>query len=274
MKTEAINLINKIKQLFADMPIPAAPVESNEPTNSVVMNTTDGVEVVVDKLATGGKATIAGQPAAAGTYVFTDGSSIVVDTTGTITTYTAPAVPATPPPTIPDPTLDAKQNAPAQVTQPNPAKMSKQFKFSDIKKTEEIETMFAAFATGTPEERISNLELVCKALMEYNFGWEIRQAKENTDKQAAISIYTNELSTVQAQMKSQKETIEKQQGIIVQMFALMEEFSKEPVANPPGETKKSFKFNEVLGKKKGNSSINKYAEAAQKIKEEQEAASK
>jgi hypothetical protein len=269
MKTKAINILEKIAKVmkFDEMPQP-------EPVTLIVLKTNDGVEVSVDKLEVGGKATIGGMPAPANTYAFTDGSSITTDATGLITAATpAPAqaqaqqTPAPAPAPAPTPAP-----APAPVT--TPVKMGEQTKliFSDENKTPEgIEKLFAQFATGSVDERIANLEIVAKALMEYSFGWEIRRAKEEAEKAAAIKIYTDQLAPMAQQMESQKQTIETQRQAIADMFSLVKEFLKEePVSNPPQQSKVAF----TLGKttKKEKNGLSKYAAAAQKIFEEEKGA--
>jgi hypothetical protein len=153
-----------------------------------------------------------------------------------------------------------------------PVKMEAQLKLffaDDTSKTPEgIEKLFAQFATGTSDERIANLEIVCKALMEYSFGWEIKKAKEANDQAAAIKIYTDQLAPLTVQMNEQKQTIETQRQAIADMFSLVKEFLKEePVSNPPQQTKVGFNLGKTTKKEKNG--LSKYAAAAQKIFEEE-----
>jgi hypothetical protein len=274
MKTKAIEILKQIKtvlsQKFDDMPQPV-------PVDPIVLTTADGVSVSVDKLEIGGKATVNGMPAPAATYVFTDGSTLTTDATGTITavtTATTPVQQAAPPAPAPAP---APTPAPAPVqTAPAPHTMESQasvLKFSldskDENKTPEgIDKMFAQFASGTPEERIANLEIVAKALMEYSFGWEIRRAKEESEKAAAIKIYTDQLAPMAQQMETQKKTIEAQQKVITDLTTLIEEEFEKPVSNPPHPTKTSISFSGIVKSKKG---IEKYAAAAQQVQEQKAA---
>jgi len=280
MKTKAISILEKIKgimnQKFDDMPLPV-------PENAIVLTTADGTSVSVDKLEVGGKAMINGMPAPASTYVFTDGSSITTDSTGLIIVANAaitPAAAAAPPTPAPAaPALSPVQSPTATAASPMPAKMQSQstLKFSfdakDENKTPEgIDKLFAQFASGTAEERIANLEIVAKALMEYSFGWEIRRAKEESEKAAAIKIYTDQLAPMAQTMAAQKSTIENQQKIMEDMVLLVQEFvGKEPVSNPPHPTKTSISFSGIAKPKKG---LERFQAAAAKIQEEKEAAAK
>lgn len=255
-KKNKIELLAKIKQLFNSMPTTQeapAPAPAPAPATPMVMKTVDGVDVSMDKMEVGGKCMINGVAAPANTYVFEDGSSVTTDAEGVITMVTPKAV------TAPAPAPEQTQ----QQSTPVATQMSKaKFKFGeDIKKAEDIETLFASFATGTPEERISNLELVAKALMEYSFGWEIRQAKEKQDRDAAIAIYTGQLATAQTQLASQKE-------LIGTMLEFVEEFVSAPAGDPPVTEKRKFTFgkNEVKGK-----GLAKFQEAARKLQEEKSA---
>lgn len=87
------------------------------------------------------------------------------------------------------------------------------------------ENMLNGFATGTPEERIANLETVCKALMEYTFGWKIQEAQRKATEDAAIAIYNNDLNAVQTMAA-------KHEKILPEMFALVEAIAEVPTTNP------------------------------------------
>lgn len=258
--TSAKEILKKIKQMFSDMPMPGMTPAPSAPTTKTV-KTTDGVEIVVDKLEVGGTAIINGVAAPANTYTLEDGSSITTDATGKITAYNPPVANPAPAQTPNPAPAQTQQAAPAPV----PVKMVAQEKFNSA----ECEALFAKFATGTPEERIANLELVCKCLMEYNFGYEMRQAKEKADRDAAIAIYTNELATVQTQMKSQKD-------IVTEIVSLVEQFIAEPQSSAPGSPEKNKKFSfaslkqghtEEAGQKKNGKTIDNYLAAAKKLAE-------
>lgn len=93
------------------------------------------------------------------------------------------------------------------------------------KTPEELRALYLKFAAGTPEERIANLELVAKALMEYSFGWQIREAEQKQTADQAINIYKQGLTTTQA-------TLAKHEKTIKDLFDLVEMLCKEPEADP------------------------------------------
>lgn len=239
----AQQMLASIKKLLFDGEMPAAAAAPA----AKVYKTTDGREISTDKLEVGGMATIAGTAAPAASYTLEDGTVLTTDATGMITSVipVTPAAAAAPPAAPP----------PIPVAAPAPA-------FSadlpdDLKTIEGIKARYEKFAVGTPEERIGNLELVAKALIEYNFGWELRRAKEEADKTAALKIYNDSLATMQGQVESQMATMK-------EMYALMEQIVGLPTQDPP-EQKKKFSFSNVEAK---NKSLEKYQAAARQIAEE------
>lgn len=250
----------KIKAAFdGPAPIPApAPVPAPTPT-AKTYKLQDGVtEISITQAgetpAVGDTVMIGGAPAPANTYTLQDGASIVVDATGLITAYTAAM--AAPPPPAPAPVP-----APAQ-----PITLS----------AEEVAAMYAKFATGTPEERVANLEVMVKALMECNFGYQIRQGQEaqaiQTYKDSLAAMQTT-VETATAQMQSAFEKVESQQAIITKheetikgLFELVEKLVELPTADPvtlTGGKKEKF---ETQNKKEER--IAKMAEAVKAMKEE------
>ena len=100
----------------------------------------------------------------------------------------------------------------------------------------QMEAMFAKFATGSTDERISNLETMCKALMECNYGYQIREASEEAAVQAYKDSVALQVSTLMA--NSQK-AIEDQAAInakyeetIKGLFELAEQLVQVPTADP------------------------------------------
>lgn len=268
MKKKAIDILAKIKLALTAVPQSMEGMPTPEATNSIVLSTVDGVQVSVDKLEVGGIATINGMPAAANTYAFTDGSSITTDASGVITSVIPAAAPAA---QATDPAPAANPAPQSQPVATNPAPVSQQmskFVFTDEHKTSDgMDKLFAQFATGTPEERIANLETVAKALMEYSFGWEIRQAKEKSERDAAIKIYTEQLAPLQAQMSAQKKTIEDQQKVMSDLAELVSEFVEEPVSNPPISSR--VPFSGIAKQKKG---LEKYKAIAKQVADEKKSA--
>lgn len=197
---------------------------------SVDYTLADGTVLTVSSLEVGGSATINGAPAPAMDYTLPDTTIVSVDATGKITAVTPPAAPA------PAPGMDMSQ----------------------IKTPEQLNAAMQKFAVGTPEERVANLETICKALMEYNFGWQIREAQDAATRAQAIEVY-------KTGFEAQEQKIAKQQEIITQMLALVEEMAKAPTADPLEAEKKTFSFSKTEIK---NKSLAKYAEAAKKLSEQ------
>jgi hypothetical protein len=244
----AQQMLASIKKLLFEDGLPPAAAPAHPAPK--VYKTTDGKEISVDKLEVGGMAMISGAPAPAASYTLEDGTVLTTDATGLITTVTpvAPAAAAAPP-VAPAPVAIAPAPLPAPAFSADIP--------DDMKTIEGIKARYEKFAVGTPEERIGNLELVAKALIEYNFGWELRQVKEAADKAAALKVYNDSLATMQGQVESQMATMK-------EMYTLMEQIVGLPTQDPP-EQKKKFSFSNMEGKKK---SFERFQEAAKKIAEQ------
>lgn len=170
------------------------------------------------------------QPYPDGTYNVTGtqfGFTVVggIVTAVTDVAGTGPGVPleqaaamATPPPPPPPPAAPpAPKTTPAQM-----AEMTK----------ESMAACFAAFATGSSDDRIANLELVCKALMEYNFGWQIREAQQKLTADQAINIYKVDLVNAQSDLATAKTQLAKQDQQLKGLFSLVEAMATIPSADP------------------------------------------
>lgn len=261
----AKEILLKIKAAF-DGPLPApVPAPAPAPVAPAALATPmaktyklqDGVtDITINQAgeipAIGDTVMIGGLPAAANTYTLQDGATIVVDAAGVITTYTAMAAPAPAP---------APPPAPAQ-----PITLS----------AEEFAAMVAKFAVGSTEERMGNMEVMLKALMECNFGYEIRKGQEA----AAIEAYKESLAPLQtavtemaSQLKAASGTIEEQKATIAKygetitgMFEFCEKLTELPTADPvtlTGTRKEKF---DAQNKKYDR--IEKMAAAVKAMKEE------
>ena len=108
---------------------------------------------------------------------------------------------------------------------------------------EDMKLKCSQFATGTPEERIARLETVCKAVMNYCYGWDMRAESDKAIKDAAIAAYSQfkELITEsketftskETEVASLKETVAKQGEIIKEMFEVLSQFSEAKPSDPP-----------------------------------------
>src|ERR1051325_2752781 len=220
-----------IKQLLKDIKAkfngeiltpPAPPAPPTPSAKSYKLQ--DGTEITItqagDVPAAGDTVMIGGVPAPANTYTLDNGAVIVVDANGAITTYTAMAAP--PPPPAPH-----APPAPAQ-----PVTLS----------AEEFQAMVAKFATGSTEERIANLEIMTKALMECNFGYDIRKGQEAqaieaykeslAPLQTSLEAATAKFETANKIVETQQQTILKHEETIKGLFDLVENLVELPTADP------------------------------------------
>jgi len=108
---------------------------------------------------------------------------------------------------------------------------------------EEILALKDGFAAGTPEERIANLEIVCKALMEYCYGWQMREKENEAAKQQAIDIAT-QFASLEAVVKAatkENETIStKHKEAFALVVGIVESFSGLPNGEPAQRPDFSF----------------------------------
>lgn len=189
----------------------------------------DGTEISVDKLEAGGVAKVGDAFLPVGEHVIETGETLVVGENGVITEVKAVAAP------------------PDEVDMTTPEGMKK---------------AYDKFAVGTPEERIANAETLLKALMEYSFGWQLREVQEKANREAAMKVYTDTL-------KATESTVATQSALMKQMFELMTELAGMPAGDPPPPTKRKFSFgsNDAEGKVK---SMEKFVAAAEIMRKELE----
>lgn len=226
--SKAKELLDKIKALFADGVPPVPPATPAAPAGTeYTLN--DGTKITIQQAgaapAAGDTVMINGVPAGAGTYVLADNSSITTDATGVITAVTA-AQPITAEPV--DMGKPAPTPPPAPAAPAKPAGMSAQFEMTP----EGAKAYLDAFDTGTPEDQVNNLKIVCRALMEYCFGWQIKEAERKAVETQAIEVYKTGLATAQAAMAKQDQTIQKQEEKLKALFSLTEELASLPTVDP------------------------------------------
>jgi hypothetical protein len=247
----AKEILLKIKAAF-DLPMPPAPPAAPAVPAAPVMKTyklQDGVtELSITQAgelpAAGDTVMINGVPAPANTYTLEDGSTITVDATGMITVYTAMAAPPVVPP------------APAIIAPAVPITQA------------QMEIMFAKFATGSTEDRIGNLETMCKALMECNYGYQIREASEDAAVQAykdSVALQVSSLmASSQTALDEQKAINTKQQETITGLFELCTQLVEMPTADPVTLTEsQKAKFDKTSAREER---LQKMAEALKKQK--------
>ncbi len=144
-------------------PNPVAPVVEPTPTkmDGQEYTTNDGTVLSIDNLAVGGVVTIAGVPAPDGEYTLQNGTVLQVQS-GFIASMNAAVEPDG------DETIGI-----ANLNTPEQFRKAMQ-KFID---------------TPPGATNVQDLALMVKALMEYNFGYELRQAQQQASQQAAINAY-------------------------------------------------------------------------------------
>ena len=232
------DLFNKVKAAFSD------PVIVPVAATTMIYKTAEGVEISIEikdpsvtvEPTIGDIVTVAGIAALPGDIVLEDGSILVIGEGGLIAEIK-------PIEAITQPDAVTELAAPETVAHPATAA--------------QMQSMIAKFAAGTPEERISNLELVCKVLMDSSFGWQIRESEQKATNDQAIAIYKQGLVTTTAQMA-------KQDNVISGLFDLVEQLTKEPTADPvtlTGTKKDQFDKNSAREKKFEN-----YAQAIKALK--------
>jgi hypothetical protein len=214
-KMTAKQAFEKMKGIFLSFTTEGAAGDTGAADEVKEYTSDSGAVYKIDKLEAGGKVlTEDGKtPAPEGTITLSDATIIMVDASGVITSVQAPA------------TVDAPPTE------------------------EAMQAMFAKFAEGTPEDRIGNLETMCKALMQYNFQWKINEQTRGAIEAQAIEAF-RKLATPQAfkdQFKAQfseqeskfnalqeayKADVQKFTTAIGSFVQLMEAFADEPGADP------------------------------------------
>jgi hypothetical protein len=195
-----------------------------------------------------------------GTYTVTGSDFVFTVTGGVVASVNDPdgKGPGTP---IDDGMAKPPAAPPAAPTPPAPAATPPQPVTLAEMTPEQVTAMYLKFATGTPEERLTGLEIMVKALMECNFGYKIREGNENQ----AIQVYKDTVGTPTAQITAmqsafakideQAKTITKLEGTITSLLELTGQLVEMPNDDPKtltGGKKEKFertlkKENAVLG---------------------------
>jgi len=255
--SKAKEILEKIRAIFDGMPpAPPAPPAPPLPPPGVDYTLNDGTKITIqqkgDVPAVGDICTINGAPAA-GMYVLADNSTLTTDATGAITAIT-PGTPVTV-----DPNDMGKNTPPAP---PAPVVPPAKFEMTP----EGAKAYLDAFDTGTPEDQITNLKIVCKALMEYCFGWQIRDAERKAVETQAIEVYKTGLAAAETKLVAQEATIKKQEEKLQGLFSLTEELAALPTADPKTQTgPKREKFEKA---EKAEEKFKKINAALQKAKQD------
>jgi hypothetical protein len=207
----AKEMLERVKAAYNAIVTPVAPAAAAAPAPTPAPPKTyklqDGSEISITQAgevpAIGDSVMVGGVPAIEGVLTLEDGSTITVDATGKISAV-APAAPVTN-------DLSTAPAAPKTIEIPKTA--------------EELQKLTASFANGTPEERITNLEIVAKALMENCFGWQIQEAQRKATADQAIEVYKTELTNAQAKLSAHTD-------ITNQLIQLCTQLAETPTADP------------------------------------------
>jgi hypothetical protein len=213
-------ILKSIKDKFFGEPVaaPVSPIAAADPVavptpvaTAKVYKLADGTEISINQSgetpAVGETVMVNGITAPVGDYMLEDKSYLIVGEGGVIMEI-KPA----------EPVAVDLTNVPAAVPIVAPVQASA---FEMPKDVEGIAPLFAKFATGTDSERIANLELIAKALMEDRFGYKI--AEQNANK--AIIAYEEGLKNTELKLSKQEEAFKA-------LFDLVEKIAQEPTGEP------------------------------------------
>lgn len=288
------SILDKIKALF-DNPLPTT------------YQLADGTEVSISLLDVGGDFTIGGAPALAGNYTLQDGTGVVVDATGKITSVSDASAFAGTEYTLADGTKVSidKMEAGGNVQQGNAPIANGDYTLEDgskitcvdgvitvvtpkvaaavtepVKMTkEQIQQAYDDIVAAPAADQMGKVVSCVKALMDYAFGWQIDNAPSPqeavTDAQNvadAIAAYVTlkaDFTKQDSEVVKLRAELKTAQDTLKQALQLMTELAEAPSAEPPVEvTRKTVFNNELKGGKKD--AISRYAEAAQKLHDSQQ----
>jgi hypothetical protein len=295
MSDKSKNLLDRIKQLFAD-------------TLPTTYKLADGTEVSISLLDVGGDFTIGGVAASEGSYTLEDGTGVMVDSTGKITSVTDPSAFSGTDYTLAggDVVSIDKMEVGGVVTKGGVAVAEGTWSLEDgtvlttdangvitlvtpkaaddtqagaAMTKEKIQQYADDVAAAAPGDQVGKLVICIKALMEYCFGWQIDNPEEVEDPaeaqqdaqivQDAINVYKQGLeSQFEAKFDAQQLTINAQGEKIKQMLELMTQLAEVPAGDPPAGVQKKHVFTKVDGDNSKLGKLSKYADAAQKLKDQ------
>lgn len=223
----AKEILKKIKAVFEE--VPPAPAEPT-PVEFKEYSLADGTKVMIDKLEIGGKVMVVAADgtetkAPEGEHMLATGEAIEVDAEGLI--------------------YEIK----SAVAADTPEMMQQKMK-----------DMVQKFAVGTPEERLSGLETMSKALMEYAFGWQITEQERKAITDQAIAVYKQSFET---QMKAKDDELKKVKQGFKELVELVETIADIPAEKPIEPQRNQFfepldeRQRKILAAQKGFETLNK-----------------
>lgn len=255
--------LDKIKALFSEEQVATSTAVEPMATTDIVVELKDGNKLTVDKLEVGGIAKIEGVLAASGEYEANDGSTIKVGEDGVISEIVAAPTDA-----------GSTTATTTTVSDAAPAQMSVQLSATEVLKAEQIEAIQAQFAVGTPEERIARLETLMKPLIEYAFGYEIRESQTKAMREQAVAIYkegfeaveSEEVNKLKLELSKVDETSGKLKEVVKEMFEIVEHLANVPASDPVETPKLSFSQQKV---KDRETRLKEIADATKQYREKQ-----
>lgn len=289
MAENKTSILDKIKALFAD-------------TLPTTYKLADGTDVTISLLDVGGDFTMGGVPAAAGTYTLMDGTNVVVDSTGKITSVDDPSQFSDTEYTLADGTkctID-KVEVGGKVMQGDQAAPDGDLKLQDGRVISVQNGLITAVkpAEGTPPpaheamtkeqiiqayddivsapagDQVAKLTSCVKALMDYCFGWQIdnapspdeavQDAQNVADAIAAYVTLKAQFATEQGEVSKLKNELAKTNNTLKQALELMTQLAELPSGDVPPIVKRKVIFSgDITDKKKKG--LERYAAAAQKL---------
>lgn len=294
MAENKTSILDKIKALFAD-------------TLPTTYKLADGTDVTISLLDVGGDFTIGGVPAPEGTYTLMDGSNVVVDSTGKITSVDDPSEFAATEYTLADGTkctID-KLEVGGKVMQGDQAAPDGDLKLQDgriisvqsglitvVKSAEgapppptaqeamtkeQIIQAYDDIVAAPAGDQVGKLTSCVKALMDYCFGWQIdnapspqeavQDAQNVADAIAAYVTLKAQFTKEQGEVSKLKTELAKTNDTLKQALELMTQLAELPGEDVPPIVKRKVIFSGDITDKK-KKGLERYAAAAQKLAEQ------
>ena len=191
------------------------------PTAMDAFTLLDGTAVTVTSLEVGGSVMINGEPAKEGSYTLSDETVIAVDAEGKIVSVT-------------------------------PKSTEIEVDYSNITK-EQFDALKQKFEGGVPDA-VAMWSMV-KALMEANFGWQLRQTQQEQLTNDALTAYKGNYAEIQKENGELK-------ALFAEALSVMQEMAKEPAVDIP-EKKVRMSLQDPNRK---TSQLERLANAAQNFK--------
>ncbi len=164
----------------------------------------DGTSVTISKLEAGGSVMVNGEPAKEGTYTLSDNTVITVDGTGLIVSVTPPATEV-------------------------------EVDYSNMTK-DQFDALKQKFEGGVPDAMA--MWAMVKALMESNFGWQLRQTQVEQITNDALTAYKGNYSKIEKENGELK-------ALFTEVLSIVQEIAKEPAVEVPEKKTRASQFSKT-----------------------------